>query len=252
LEFGIWNLEFGINLRSMIRKLLLFALLAGLAFSSCKKLDFTKTEPPSPPGSDTWLYYDNGLNFTGISANSGGDFDIAIRISSSDLTDYDGYLIDQVKFYPLEGYPATYSVEIWEGNEPPTLVKIQDVSVYSDMWNTTYLDEDVYVDASKDLWVGLWVQDYPSGTYPAGCDEGPAVTGKGDLYSVDGGLSWSSLSSTDGLDYNWNLEVYVTAPILKKSGLESEQIPLVRQPEKTLRSIVPQAVNQGMSSLKGN
>ena len=47
------------------------------------------------------------------------------------------------------------------------------------------------------------------GEYPAGVDQGPAITGKGDLISVDGS-PWQALSFNPDLDYNWNLQIYVS------------------------------------------
>jgi hypothetical protein len=233
----------------MIKNVLLFALLAGLALTSCKKLDFTKTEIQPPPG-DMWLSYDNGTNYQGISANSGGNFDIAIRFDPSQLTDYDGYQISEVKFYPLTGYPAAYSITLWEGPEPPTLIKVQSAAITSGVWNTIYLDELFYVDASQDLWVGVWIQDYPAGTYPAGCDSGPAIAGNGDLYSVDDGVSWSSLYNSDGLNYNWNLEVYLVSPYGKKVMLATEPGPLDKQRKEALRLIQPEFTDNRMISSK--
>jgi hypothetical protein len=206
-----------------MKKALIFALIAGLALTSCKKLDFTKTEIQYPPG-DQWLFYDDGVNYTGISANSGGSFDIAMRFNPSQLAEYDGYEISAVKFFPVTGYPTLYSVTIWEGTEPPDLLHVQDISIVSGMWNTAYIDQAFYVDASKDLWIGVWIQDYPAGTYPAGCDAGPAFAGKGDLYSVDDGQTWSSLYNADGLNYNWNLEVYLEDLYGKKWQWQPEMI----------------------------
>ncbi len=102
---------------------LLFAVLTSLALFSCKKLDFTKTEINPPPG-DTWLYYDNGTNYTSINASGGVNFDIAIRFTKEQIDSYQGFLISKVTFFPVEGYPAAYSVEIWEGGDSPTLVHI--------------------------------------------------------------------------------------------------------------------------------
>jgi hypothetical protein len=233
----------------MIKNVLLFALVAGLAFTSCKKLDFTKTEINPPPG-DKWLFYDNGSNYTGVSANSGGNFDIAIRFNPSQLTDYDGFQISEVKFYPVTGFPAAYSVTLWEGVEPPDLLKVQSASIISGTWNTVYLDELFYVDASQDLWVGVWVQDYPAGTFPAGCDSGPAIAGKGDLYSIDDGVSWSSLYNSDGLNYNWNIEVFLTSSYGKKVVLSTETNPSDKLRKDALELIKPQTFDYRMISLK--
>ena len=229
----------------MTRIMIILTVLAGLALTSCKKLDFTKTEILPPPG-DKWMFYDNGVNYTGISANSGGDFDIAIRFNSSQLTDYDGYEIAEVKFYPVTGYPADYSVTIWEGSEPPTLLHLQSTSVISGMWNTVYIDQYLYLDASKDLWAGIWIQDYPAGTYPAGCDAGPAVAGKGDLYSIDDGQTWYSLFNSDGLNYNWNLQVYLDDLTGKKKVLTSGNDPAEKLRKEALRKIQPKITDNRM------
>lgn len=225
----------------------MLVLLAGISILSCKKLDFTKTEI-IPPAGDKWLYYDNGLNYTGINANSGGAFDIAIRFNASQLSNYDGFEISQIKFFPLEGYPATYSVTIWEGYEPPTLLHVQSASVISDTWNSVTIDDYFAVDASQDLWIGVWVQNYPAGTYPAGCDAGPAVAGKGDLYSNDNGVTWNSMSISDALDYNWNLQVFVSDPYGKKVILAPATAADETGSKKTLQLPEGMSGNPGMSS----
>ncbi|MCU0369881.1 MAG: hypothetical protein MUC31_00560 [Bacteroidales bacterium] len=196
------------NRRFRICLTLGLAVMTGLGLYSCKKLDFTKTEIGNPQ--DEWLHYDNGTNYTGISANSGGAFDIAIRFSAFQIINFDGFLISKVRFFPVLGYPTEYSITIWQGSEPPVLLHVQDITVISGTWNEAVIDDFYYVDASKDLWIGVWIQNYAAGTYPAGCDAGPAVAGKGDLYSIDDGSTWYSLYTSDGLDYNWNLQVYVT------------------------------------------
>jgi hypothetical protein len=229
---------------------LLIVVLTCLAIFSCKKLDFTKTEINYP--NDEWLHYDNGTNFTGINANSGGDFDIAVRFHSDQITSYDGFLISQVKFFPKVGYPATYSVTIWEGFDYPTLIHVQEASVISETWNTVYLDQSFYVDATQDLWVGVWVQSYPAGTYPAGCDEGPAVSGKGDLYSIDDGATWNSLYINDALNYNWNIQVFLTSPYGQKVMLANTDESPAKENKEALRMAQVDQVNDGMVLHKMN
>jgi hypothetical protein len=194
-------------------------IMAFLAITSCKKLDFSKSDIDI--GGGKWLYYDDGRNFTGISANSLGNFDIAIRFSPSQLTDYDGFEISQVRFYPLVGNPATYSVTLWKGFEPPYLIHVQPATVEPGKWNTENIDSTLYVDASSQLWVGIKVQNYPAGSYPAGVDEGPANAGRGDLYSINNGVNWYSLYYTDGINYNWNLQVLLNHPSGKKTLIVS-------------------------------
>jgi hypothetical protein len=169
---------------------------------------------------NAWLHYDNGENFDGIGMNAGGDFDVAIRFAPSDIADYDGWKITKIKFFPKVGLPIVYTLEILTGATVPTLDYSQDLSSVSvDQWNEITLNESFTIDASTDLWVGYWVQNQPALTYPVGCDQGPAVAGKGDMISVDGLASWSSLSAlVPSLNYNFNIQIYA----INQAGIEKQ------------------------------
>jgi hypothetical protein len=220
-------------------RLLALVLLAGLVMIACKKLDFTKTEP-IPDDNAVWLHYDDGVNSDGIYANSGGDFDIAIRLNSTDLIAYEGYEISKIKFFPMEGFPAVYYITLWQGIEPPTLLHVQEVSVVAGTWNEFYLDQYFFVNSATDLWAGVWITDYPASTYPAGCDNGPAIAGKGDLFSPDNGSTWYSLyQANPDLNYNWNLQVLVTNEYGKTVSIGATGASDARQLKPGLRDILP-------------
>lgn len=216
---------------------------------SCKKLDFTRTEPI---GQDKWLHYDDGVNYDGIYANSGGNFDIAIRFSASELSPYDGFRISKLKFYPKVGYPAVYYITIWSGAEPPALLKVQEVSIIAETWNEATYDAAFYVDASSDMWFGVWITNYPAETYPAGCDNGPAIVGKGDLFSPDDGSTWYSLyTANSDLNYNWNLQVFVTNQYGKSVSLVPSELSGLTGYKSLLRDLAPvRGVMNGISSQK--
>jgi hypothetical protein len=163
-------------------------------------------------GEDEWLHYDDGLNFDGIGLNNGGDFDVAIRFEPSQLANYDGWKITKFRFFPLNSFPTNYSIEIFTGADGNELEYLQDViTVTPEEWNEVILEEPYIIDASKPLYPGYWIQSQPIGEYPAGVDDGPAITESGDLISMDGGQSWTALSiANPDLDYNWNLQIYVT------------------------------------------
>lgn len=161
---------------------------------------------------EQWLHYDDGANIDGIGYTSGGSFDVAIRFPKESLQDYTGGVISKIKFFPREGSPSEYYVTIWEGDDSPDLTLFEYVSNPNiGGWTEFSLPEEYPINTAKDLWIGYWVEDSPADTYPAGVDNGPAMTGYGDLISSDGGVSWSTLSTIDppNLDYNWNLQAFV-------------------------------------------
>jgi hypothetical protein len=156
-----------------------------------------------------WIHWDDGTNYTGIGYNGPAEFAIASRWEATDLADYDGFFIKQISFFPLEAN-ATYSLRIWTG-ENHTQQYAQDVeAVIIGEWNTVEFETTLFqIDASDELMFGIYINATTG--YPAGCDAGPAVGGKGDmLYDVDDG--WVAMAVDYGLDYNWNLQAYVMEP----------------------------------------
>lgn len=199
------------------------------------------TTLPNAPSSE-WLHYDNGSNYDGIGITGGGNFDIAILFTTYDLQPYNGYRISKIKFYPREDYPTFY-MTIWEGS-PPVLVYDEQISYISTYtWVEFSPPTNYYIDASQDLMVGYWVYNQPDGYYPAGVDSGPSVTGYGDLISFDDGDTWDALSILDpsNLDYNWNLEVYVTMG-------KDKEVQLKRNPD-VLRDRVRQNANNAANQV---
>ena len=175
-----------------------------------------------------WLHYDNGTNNDGIGFTLGGDFDVAIRFLKEDIQEYAGLNITRIRFFPREGFDIEYHVTIWEGNDPPELKYIELVTnPVINSWNEHTLSEPYQINSNNDLWVGYWVVGSPEDTYPAGVDNGPAITGLGDLISNDDGETWSALSliNPPTLDYNWNLQFFVenSKGIVTKVSKEAEK-----------------------------
>jgi hypothetical protein len=140
----------------------------------------------------------------------GSNFDYAIRFPTQALTNYNGYRISKIRFFPKE--TADFHVEVYEGVNPPTLIYYEDVNnPILNTWNEYSPTYTYYIDSGLEVWVGIWVTNYFAGIYPAGCDDGPAIAGAGDMISFDNGASWESLYyGNSALNYNWNLEVFIT------------------------------------------
>ncbi|MCD4730396.1 MAG: hypothetical protein K8R74_07340 [Bacteroidales bacterium] len=167
----------------------------------------------SAGGSGTWLHYDDGMNAdNGVGLTEGGSFDVAIRFPTQALQQYNGFQVTKIKFFPKEGTTTLYSITIWEGAGSPNLLHYEPVDFPQINAWTEFVPSYIYIiDSSVEFWVGYWVQDHPSGTYPAGVDDGPAITGAGNMFSTDNGETWDALSILyPDLDFNWNLQVYVT------------------------------------------
>jgi hypothetical protein len=185
---------------------------------------------PTSGGTGFWLKYNDGFNHTGIGVTDGSNFDYAIRFPTQALTNYNGYRISKIRFYPTAA--AQFHVEVFEGVNPPALVYYEAVSnVTLNAW-TEYSPTSVYyINSTKELWVGIWVTNYFAGTYPAGVDDGPAIAGAGDMISFNDGVTWVSLyTSNSALNYNWNLEVFVT-------NQKGEQVQMVNTPQKPTKEI---------------
>lgn len=89
--------------------------------------------------------------------------------------------IRKVNFYPQEG--VTYGVYIKQGNRE---YEESFTQLKSGKINSVTLKTPFVIDAKQDLLVAIHVISYANNTYPACSDEGPAVDGKGNLYSLDG------------------------------------------------------------------
>ncbi|MCK4676956.1 MAG: carboxypeptidase regulatory-like domain-containing protein, partial [Bacteroidales bacterium] len=168
----------------------------------------TWNEPGEATGQ--WIHWDDGENYTSIGLTSGGTFLVASRWGTADLVPFDGMYLTKVSLFPTSDGGTSYALKVWTGENAGTLVVDMPLSnLIMNAWNTITLTDPVLVDATQELWFGYENIDQPAGEHPAGCDDGPAVAGYGDMISMDG-ATWDPISGF-GLDYNWNLQGYVAS-----------------------------------------
>ncbi len=183
---------------------------------------------PDPNAVGEWIYYDSGENEDSIGLTSGGEFSVAIRFPPSALTDYAGRSLHAISLFP--GDMGTYSLRVWTGGTataPATQVVDQPFTVPTvDVFQTVVLDNPVLISGTEELWFGYNVS-HTAGTYPAGCDAGPATNGFGNMIYNSG--AWSTLYDlAPSLNYNWNIRGYVgfsaptRAPELTPLAMKSE------------------------------
>lgn len=150
-----------------------------------------------------WLQYDNGVNVSAV--GFGESFTYADRWLPENLSGFDGTYITKVKFFPVEGM-ADFTLKIWMGEEGDQLVYSQEIDdVEYNEWNIIDLDTFVEIIPENSLYVGFEVNPLDN---VAGVAESYGSI-NADLVKVNG-AEWQHLSDF-GLDYCWNLGVYVDA-----------------------------------------
>ncbi len=156
---------------------------------------------------EPWEHWDSGLNFTAVSACQG--FTAAIRWDAGSLEAKDGDTISKIKYYLTDTSFQYIVLHIWTGANAVNIIYTDTVeNPVAGVWSTRFISDTIILDASLEYWVGYDIVNEIAGTFPAGTDAGPAITGYGDKISGDGGSTWDNLSDL-GLSYNWNIEMYV-------------------------------------------
>ena len=166
---------------------------------------------PYIPSSEEWLTWAGDPDFSnGIGTGSATTFSVAHRFQVAEIAPYAGYELTKVRFVPNES-ACTYSVRVWvggtSGTNPGSMVVNQEVpaeEITLNAWNEITLDTPVSITGAEEVWFGYFVNTTTG--YPAGVDNGPALTGKGDLMHFGG--SWTTLYDL-GLDYNWSIQGFV-------------------------------------------
>lgn len=164
------------------------------------------------PDFGSWIHWDSGINFDGVGTGNPRIFTAAIKFSPEDI--YESDVVDKyltrISFFPRFG-ECIYTLKVWTGQDngaPNELIHSQIVEqINVNEWNTVSLSEDILIDGETELWFGYEVQT--QGGFPVGCDAGPAVDGKGNMVYDIG--EWSTLLEiSPTLDYNWNIQGFVT------------------------------------------
>lgn len=173
------------------------------------KLDWMPPGSPDPTAND-WLHWDNGNNSDAIGLTDGGTFYVAVRFTAEDLVDYVGTNLTKIRIFPYSP-GGTIVLKAWTSTDSTQLVISQPVDSYTPgVWNEFILNTPVPIPENEELWFGYEVTQNGN-NYIAGCDNGPANAGYGDLVSLDG-ITWESMSTIYGNNYNWNLQGWVEAP----------------------------------------
>jgi hypothetical protein len=154
---------------------------------------------------DQWMQWDDDVNFTAIGTGGSVEFDVAARWEPYQLNEFQNGIITAVGFFPAEP-DAYYKIRIWTGAGAANLEVDQPVPDPNiGEWNEVILENPVVIDITQELWIGYYLNTTTG--YPAGCDDGPAIDGYGNMMNYGG---WQTLIQINPeLDYNWNIKALI-------------------------------------------
>lgn len=182
-------------------------------------LQLTWESPDIPYNITEWISYDDSTNFTGIGIGVDATWGAAVHFTPQQLAEYSGTSLTKIRFIPVDAANTSFILKVWTGANGNTLVVSQPVSsIVYDTWNEYTLETPVPIDETTDLWFGYELTQ-SGGEYPAGCDNGPAVDGFGNMVNLDG--VWESLYSLNSdLNYNWNIQGWIESDILTDDTID--------------------------------
>lgn len=183
-------------------KKVLFLLTLGLFLFSCNNDDDAVAAD---------LAHDRGINDAPFLL--AGDYIVAARFTSSDLSNVQGKQLEAVDYY-LRNTPNQCEVRVYTGttgNGPETLVYSESVTVEmeADTWNTHNLSTPVDI-SGQDIWLAIRVV-LADEDQTIGCDVGPAVT-NGDWIVSDVNNQWTTYRdfTNPTVSINWNIRGQVS------------------------------------------
>ncbi|GAB1468541.1 hypothetical protein MASR2M64_12730 [Candidatus Cloacimonadota bacterium] len=204
----------------------------------------------------TWLSWttEDALG-NSIGTNAAATFMVAQRWDQGDLSGYQGGALTKFQFVP-SFQDCIYTAKVWAGGSataPGTLVYSQAVSNFTiGMWNEVLLPTPINLPTTGDLWVGYEVNT--QGGYPAGCDNGPQVQGKGNMMYFNN--AWTTLTGVSaGLTYNWSIRAYVSEggvskAIAYKPIKENNVVSYITEPFSVSHTATPRTDTRALTGYK--
>lgn len=178
-----------------MKKLWILAMLAVLAFSTCKKDD----EPQN------LLSYD-GPNATGPLLEA-GDYEAAARFPAAQTSRFEGRRLEEVTWF-MGLRPASCKINIYgpgSGNAPGALLyaaEIQPNSLQVPDWNIHRLSPTLPIDG-EELWISI-AFTHTQQQQSIGCDAGPNRANGDWLFDSNDG-QWRTYIQRTQENVNWNI-----------------------------------------------
>lgn len=160
--------------------------------------------PNSVLSSEEILHYGSLTNFSAVGLDNEDSFITAIRYDN--LNEFEGDTIYSINYFINENGFDDIIIKVWKGSNASNEIRSDTVDPIIGTSNEYVFSTPIVVEPNTEYWFGYKIVNCAPGTFPAGCNAGPAVIGYGDKVKLPGNNYWDNLSDL-GLDYNWNISV---------------------------------------------
>ena len=150
------------------------------------------------------ITFANDICSGGVLARKYNDYcySVASIYKGNELMPYEDYEITGLRFYPLND--ADFTFRILENNEEIVSVPLERGNDYiCEQWNSVELDAPIKINRNSVYMLILDCDNCTPDAAPLGIDSQNGYPEMSDLYSTDGGYSFSSLINNGGKDANW-------------------------------------------------
>jgi uncharacterized repeat protein (TIGR02543 family) len=174
------------------------------------QLSKTKTSFfPTKDSKDTWIQWDDGVNYSHFGLTSADVFSVASRWETSDISTYSSYCVTRLAVY-IHNVPTASVAKIWQGVNALSLVEVhsQAFSTSEDSWVELELDIPYIIDLTQELWFGFQIDDPGAGISAPGLDEETDFDGKGNMIKFGLYGNWETLLAY-GVQGDWNIHAYI-------------------------------------------
>jgi hypothetical protein len=162
-----------------------------------------------PPFYEQVIYWGTTVDAYMIGFGERTKFYFGQKWNPNEIYMFNNNLIKAVQFFPVE--KNTYEIYISQGSQVYRQTIDPSTYDYKNI-NTVTLDDPFVIDGSKSLIVAIYTTSVGS-DYPAVCDNGPLVDGKGNIFSFDAN-EWHKLyneSNPERFLYNFNVSAVISS-----------------------------------------
>ena len=165
-------------------------------------------DEPSYTEHKSVTYTNQASSTTGVTGDSSNGYAImaASDYPAAMFTGYDGYRISSLRFYPLAD--AVFSLILYRDGEEISYIEVDNYTL--NQWNEVEVPDEIFVEKGCTYRLVVDCFDPTPEVKVLAVDSNPCFVMVSDMYSLDNGESFSSLSADASLANNWMMSIELT------------------------------------------